>query len=715
MQRDKDLSDFPIQYIRGVGPQRAKLLKRLGITTVKDAFYYLPYRYEDRSNLKKISELRYGNIETIIGKIVSAEIIQLPKKNIKIFELILNDGSGLLKGKWFNQPFMKKILKVGQEIVLCGIVKRNPYWGFGFEMDNPEYEILDNTNEYEVQDMKSGDSSLIHTNRIVPVYKVTSGLSVRQMRTIMFNIVNSHIKDITDPIPEEILIRNNLSSLPESLASVHFPDIDIDLEIFNRGVSKYHRRLSFDELFMLELGLAMIKQGKVIEKGISFNPEGNLIKKLIDILPFRLTDSQKRVFNEILEDMKKPHPMNRLIQGDVGCGKTIVAIMAMAVAAECGYQSALMVPTEILAEQHYINIHNIIEELGLKICLLTGSINTLRTTRETLRNEIASGEIDIVVGTHAIIQESVVFKNLGLVVIDEQHRFGVMQRALLRKKGINPDVLVMTATPIPRTLALTLYGDLDYSVIDELPPDRLPVQTFLFSSRQKEPVYNKIKEEINKGRQVYVVYPIIEESEKTDLRSAIMGKNAFEKFFPDFRVGLIHGRIRTEEREMIMTSFKRREIDILVCTTVIEVGVDVPNASLMLIIHAERFGLSQLHQLRGRIGRGSYASSCLLIAYEPYGDEARRRLNIMVKNNDGFRIAEEDLDIRGPGEFFGTRQSGMPDLRIANIIRDAHLLNIARKEAFNLINKDPYLNNNPLLRNAVEKFWKGKIELFKTG
>ncbi|MGB9716134.1 MAG: ATP-dependent DNA helicase RecG [Thermodesulfovibrionales bacterium] len=712
MQRGKDLSEFHIQYIKGVGPKRAKLLNRLGINTVKDALYYLPYRYEDRSNLKKISELRYGNIETITGKVVSAEIIHTPRKDIKIFELVVNDGSGILKGKWFNQPFMKKNFRVGQEVILCGTVKANPYWGIGFEMDNPEYEILDDTHE---SGLKSGDDSFIHTNRIVPIYKVTSGLSVRQMRSIMFNIVHSYINDIIDPVPEEILIRNNLPSLSEVIANIHFPNNGSDIEALNRGSSRFHRRLSFDELFMLELGLARLKQGKIVERGIAFKPKGILIKKLIDILPFRLTESQKRVFNEILEDMKRPHPMNRLIQGDVGCGKTIVALMAMAVASECGYQSALMVPTEILAEQHYLNIYKIVQDLGLRICLLTGSTNTLRVTRDALRTKIASGEINIIVGTHALIQEGVIFKNLGLVVIDEQHRFGVMQRALLRKKGLNPDVLVMTATPIPRTLALTLYGDLDYSIIDEMPPNRVPVQTFLFSSKQKDAIYKKIREEINKGRQVYVVYPVIEESEKTDLRSAIMGKNAFEKLFPDLRVGLIHGRLKPEEREKIMTSFKSGEIDLLVCTTVIEVGVDVPNASLIIIIHAERFGLSQLHQLRGRVGRSSYASSCLLIAYEPYGDDARRRLNIMVKSNDGFRIAEEDLNIRGPGEFFGTKQSGMPDLRIANIVRDAPLLNIARKEAFTLIDKDPFLNNMPSLRNAVETFWKGKIELFKTG
>jgi len=697
MQRGKDLSDFPIQYIKGVGPQRARLLSRLGIKTVKDAFYYLPYRYEDRSSPKKISDLTYGRVETVSGKVVAAEVKTPPRGRIKVFELTINDGSGLLKGKWFNQPYMKNNFQTGQKVILYGAIRRDPYWGIGFEMINPEYEII------------TGDDSLIHMNRVVPVYRATSGISVRQIRSIMFNLIGSYIKDISDPVPEEILRRNSVPALPESLAGVHFPETGIDLEVLNKGMSDFHRRLSFDELFMLELGLAVMKRGHVLEKGIGFNPEGELLTCLIEMLPFTLTKAQERVFSEIITDMKRSYPMNRLIQGDVGCGKTILALMAMTVAVECGYQSALMVPTELLAEQHFINIYRMVEDLGLKICLLTGS------TKDRPIDEIARGEINIVVGTHALIQEGLTFKNLGLVVIDEQHRFGVMQRALLRKKAVNPDVLVMTATPIPRTLALTLYGDLDYSVIDELPPDRRPVQTLLFSSKEKDSIYRIIKNEVKAGRQVYVVYPVIEESEKTDLRSAIMGKSAFEKVFPEFRVGLIHGRMKAQEREEIMASFKSAKIDILVSTTVIEVGVDVPNATVMVIIHAERFGLSQLHQLRGRVGRGSQRSYCIMVAYEPIGEEARRRLDVMVKSSDGFRIAEEDLSIRGPGEFFGTRQSGMPDLKIANIVRDANLLYTARKEAFNLIERDPYLKGYPLLRASLEKFWEGRIELFKTG
>jgi ATP-dependent DNA helicase RecG len=693
----KDLSTLDIQYIKGVGPHRAKLLSRLGIKTARDAVYYLPYRYEDRSNVRKISDMVCGKAETVSGKIISAELIRLPGKNLRIFELTVSDGSAVLKCKWFNQPFMKRNFKQGLEVLLCGTAKLNAYRGSGLEMDNPEYEIIND-----------GEDSFVHMNRIVPVYRVTNGLSVRQMRSIMFSAIDTCIEDAADPVPVEILKKNSLPGLYESLFQIHFPAAGADIELLNRGASDFHKRLSFDELFMLELGLAVLKDGRVLERGISFDAEGALLKKLIGMLPFRLTPAQERVFNDILGDMKKPYPMNRLVQGDVGCGKTVVALMAMIVAAECGYQSALMAPTEILAEQHYINIYRLAEALGLKICLLTGS------QKDRPFERLASGEIDLAVGTHALIQERVAFKNLGLAVIDEQHRFGVMQRARLKNKALNPDILVMTATPIPRTLALTLYGDLDYSVIDELPPGRRPVTTLLFRSNQKDSIYKLMRDEIKEGRQVYVVYPVIEESEKTDLRPATLGKDAFKKVFPEFRIGLIHGGIKPQEREQIMESFKAGAIDILVCTTVIEVGVDVPNATVMIIIHAERFGLSQLHQLRGRIGRGPHRSYCVLVAYEPYGAEAGRRLDIMVKSRDGFRIAEEDLDIRGPGDFFGTRQSGMPDLRIANVLRDAPLLNEARREAFGIINRDPELTETPLLREFLERFWQGKIELFKT-
>ena len=700
----KNLSEFPVQYIKGVGPGRAKLLNTLGIKTAEDALYYLPYRYEDRKNIKKISALEYGRLETVIGKVIAAEVIKLPRRNIKLFELTVSDGSGIVKGKWFNQPFLKKNFKPGQEVILSGVVKRNPYQGIGFEFDNPEYEFV----------TEDGDA-FIHTARIVPIYRTTSGLSVRQLRTIMFNLINTCIKDVPDHIPEEILRRNNFHGLAESIFNSHFPESGIDIDSLNSCSSIYQKRLYFEELFKFELGLSVIKRGKEVERGIAFDCNGVLVRKFIDALKFKLTSAQQRVFEEILHDMRSQHPMNRLLQGDVGCGKTVIAVMAMLTAAECGYQSALMAPTEILAGQHYINIHKMIEDMGLKVCLMTGS---KKKEREALRCDIASGEIKIIIGTHALIQEGVEFKNLGIAIIDEQHRFGVMQRQLLRKKAVNPDVLVMTATPIPRTLSMTLYGDLNYSVIDELPPGRSPVVTRLFNAGQKEYIYRAIAEETKKGRQVYVVYPVIDETEKTSasggLKSAIIGREALEKIFPNLKVELIHGRLKPQERENVMASFKAGAINVLVSTTVIEVGVDVPNAAMMLIVHAERFGLSQLHQLRGRVGRGGSQSYCFLLMYEPVSEDARRRLDIMIKTNDGFKIAEEDLDIRGPGEFFGTRQAGMPDLKLANIVRDARLLDTARKEAFALIDKDSELNSFPELKKGLEMFWRGKIELFKT-
>lgn len=695
---DRDISEFPIQYIKGVGPNRARLLSRLNIKTVRDALYYLPYRYEDRRDIKKICRLTYGKLETATGRIISMDIIQPRRGGLKIFELVISDGSGVLKGKWFNQPFMKKYFKVGDEVILSGVVKANSYWGTGFEIDNPEYELIDDDTE-----------NLIHASRIVPVYRATSGMSVRMLRGVMFNVLNQCAENIRDTVPADILVKYDLPPLKDSIRNSHFPDPDTDIEGLNGGISAFQRRLSFDELLNLELGIAILKKGEVRRQGISFDAKGELLDRLIKQLPFSLTGAQKRVFNEIADDMKKPFPMNRLIQGDVGCGKTIIALMAMVTAVECGYQAAMMAPTEILASQHYINIHKLIESLGLKVCLLTGG------KKDRPVEDIASGKIDIVVGTHTVIQEGINFKRLGLAVIDEQHRFGVMQRALLRKKAKNPDVIVMTATPIPRTLAMTLYGDLDYSVIDELPPDRSPVTTRWYNDSQKKLIYKAIADEAHKGRQVYVVYPVIEGSESSDLKSAVNGKTAFEKMFPSFKVGLIHGKMKTADRENIMLSFKNGEIDILVSTTVIEVGVDVPNATMMLIIHAERFGLSQLHQLRGRVGRGGSRSYCVLLAYYPLSEDAKRRLDIMIKSSDGFRIAEEDLGIRGPGEFFGTRQSGMPDLKVANLMRDASLLATARKEAFDMIDRDPELKRSPELKNTLEKFWQGKIEIFRTG
>ncbi len=693
---DRDLPDHPVESITGIGPQRAKLFSRLGIRTIKDALYYLPYRYEDRTGLKTIADVRPGNVEIVQGRIVFANIIRTRIRKFQIFEIAINDNTGSLKAKWFNQTYMQKNLPVGQEVVLSGMVKKTGQ--SAFEMDSPEYEIVSDDTD-----------SFIHTKRIVPVYKLTGGISQKQFRKIMFIIVKEHASKIRDPLPASIIQKNNLAPLSASIQQLHFPEAGTALGPLNSGTSRYHQRLSFDELFFFELGLAALKRGARLNKGIEFKTKGVFRKRLMELLPFELTDAQKRTLEDITRDMRSASPMNRLLQGDVGCGKTIVALLAMLEAAESGYQAALMAPTEILAGQHYINMHGLLKALGLKTQLLTAGPGADRLA------DIASGETDIVIGTHALIQEGVKFRKLGLAVIDEQHKFGVMQRALLRKKGMKPDVLVMTATPIPRSLAMTLYGDMDCSIIDELPPGRKPVVTKLLEADQKKEIYELLRKEVEAGRQAYVVYPAIEESEKTDLKNAVQGKEGFEKVFPQYSIGLLHGRMSTGERERVMLLFKQGDIDILVSTTVIEVGVDVPEATIMLVVHAERFGLAQLHQLRGRVGRGAHRSLCILIAYKPYGEEARRRLHIMLRSNDGFRIAEEDLDIRGPGEFLGTRQAGMPDLKVANIIRDMKILEKAKTEAFALIEADPELGEFPSLKKTIDVFWKGKVDLFRAG
>ncbi len=684
-----------LQYIKGIGKERARILNRLGIRSLTDIFYYLPFRYEDRRFIKKISELRYDTPETVRARVISSNLVK--RKNISIFELGLSDGSGVLRAKWFNQPYLKNLFKNGQEVILYGIVKRDGYLGITYEMENPEYEIIDS------------DEETIHTGRIVPVYRLTRGITQKQLRRIIHSVLSEHIDSIHDYMPFRILEKLNMPPLREAIKYIHFPPPDADIELLNSSRSIYHRRLAFDELFLMQMGLFILKSSKMHERGISFNSEQRFINSLLGSLEFTLTDAQKRVLNEILEDMRKPYPMNRLLQGDVGSGKTVVALCAMLNAVECGYQACLMAPTEILAEQHFINIHRAVEKMGLRICLLSSGVS--KKPLEEIRN----GEMDIVVGTHALIQEDVVFRRLGLVVIDEQHRFGVMQRSILRSKGLNPDVLIMTATPIPRTLALTVYGDLDCSIIDEMPPNRKPVITKIMNQSQKKEIYNLILDEVKKGGQVYVVYPVIEESEELNLKSAINGRDSLQKIFPFLRIGLLHGRMKAEEKEDVMIRFKNKELDILVSTTVIEVGIDIPDATLMIIVHAERFGLSQLHQLRGRVGRGKRQSMCILLAYEPYTEDAKKRLEAMVKSNDGFFIAEQDLLIRGPGELTGTKQSGMPDFRIADIIRDADLVSLARRFAGELVGEDPQLSGYPQLRDALEDFWKGRIELLRTG
>lgn len=698
----RDLTS-PVQYLKGVGPHKAALLERLGIATIQDVLLTLPVRYEDRRSSAKIITLKPEQLYAVVGKVVVAETVQPSQRNrrLKMFQIAISDGSGVLKGKWFNQAFLQRVFKPGQTVVLYGTVRRD-YYGAGLEIMHPEYEILDDGDE-----SAEAGAEQIHTGRIVPIYRLTEGLSQKQMRSIAYAAVTLYGPMLPETLPQDMLLRHALPERKEAAIAVHFPPASALINDLNRSATPAHHRLSFDELITFQIGLATLKRHQEEEPGIACSAAGTLGKALTSSLPFQLTAAQLRVLSEIRKDMARPVPMHRLVQGDVGSGKTIVALLAMLDAVECGYQAALMAPTEILAEQHYLNIVRLVEPLGIRVALQTGS------TKKRDLEQIATGDSAIVIGTHALIQGNVSFKKLGLIVIDEQHRFGVMQRALLRKKGAQPDTLVMTATPIPRTLALTLYGDLDYSVIDELPPNRSPIRTSLLSERQKGQIYQKIENSLSKGNQVYVVYPLIEESEKMSLKDAISGAEALQKMFPHRTVGIVHGRLKAPERDTVMRDFKEKRIDILVSTTVIEVGVDVPNATLMIIIHAERFGFSQLHQLRGRVGRGSDQSHCILLAYG-HGDDARRRLTVMTETTDGFRIAEEDLELRGPGEFFGTRQSGLPDLKVANIVRDAKIVEITRREAFSLLELDPDLAGYPALRSATEQFWGKKLELFKT-
>lgn len=695
----------PIQYVKGVGPRLAKLFEKKGILTVEDALYFLPRSYEDRRDLKKISELKVGNRETGFGEILISGVVLYQNKRKRVFEAVVGDGSGTITLKWFrgNEKYLRERFRKGRKLIFSGDVR---WFNYQKEIHHPEVEMIEGDIERDSLNFK----------RIVPIYSETEGLHQRTLRRLMKTILDEYANELSSPIPPEIVERQDLIGFPEAFQRVHFPPDGESVEALNQQHSDGHRRIIFDEFFFLELGMAVKKRGVALETGISFKTNGVLPKKFLDQLSFKLTRAQERVLSEIKRDLERPHPMNRLVQGDVGSGKTVVALLACLYVIENGYQAAIMAPTEVLAEQHFFNLHRWVRPLGVNLALLTSSIKG--SEREVLYKGIREGEVQMIIGTHAIIQEAVDFHRLGLAIIDEQHKFGVVQRGLLRKKGENPDVLVMTATPIPRTLAMTLYGDLDVSIIDEMPPGRMPVETKVFMESARPKVYRMIEEEVNKGRQAFIVYPLVEESEKLDLKNATqMAEHLQKEIFPNFRIGLLHGKMKSHEKEAIMMEFKEGRTQILVATTVIEVGIDIPNASVMVVEHAERFGLSQLHQLRGRIGRGYYPSKCILLAQYRSSDEAKVRLRAMEKTTDGFKIAEEDLALRGPGEFFGIRQSGLPDFRIAHLIRDTPILMEARKEAFRLIDEDPELTHpsHSELKEALIRRWKGRLELAAIG
>jgi ATP-dependent DNA helicase RecG len=691
--------------VKGIGPKLAKLFEKKGILTVEDALYFLPRCYEDRRNLKKISELKPGRKETGFGDILLSGVAFYQNKRKRVFEAVVGDGSGTITLKWFrgNERYLRGRFKKGHKLIFSGEVK---WFNNQREIHHPDVEVVEEDIEKDYLNFK----------RIVPIYSETEGLYQRTLRRLMKTILDGYANELSSPIPSEILERQDLMDFSEAFRRVHFPPDGESFEVLNLQRSEGHRRIIFDEFFFLELGMALKKRGVTLEKGISFRTEGPLPQKLLNQLPFQLTRAQKKVLDEIKEDLGKPHPMNRLIQGDVGSGKTVVALLTCLYVIENGFQAAIMAPTEVLAEQHFLNFHRWLEPLRGKVVLLTSTIKS--SEREALYQKIRDGDVHLVIGTHAVIQEEVEFHRLGLAIIDEQHKFGVVQRGLLKKKGGNPDVLVMTATPIPRTLAMTIYGDLDVSIIDEMPPGRVPVETKVFSESARAKVYRIVEDEVNKGRQAFIIYPLVEESEKLDLKDATrMADHLQKEIFPRFRIGLLHGKMKSDEKEAIMTDFREGRIKILVATSVIEVGIDIPNASVMVVEHAERFGLSQLHQLRGRIGRGRFPSTCILLAQYRSSEESKVRLRAMERTNDGFKIAEEDLALRGPGEFFGIRQSGLPDFRVAHIIRDTPILIEARKEAYQLIQKDPRLihPSHTGLKDILKRRWKGRMELATIG
>jgi ATP-dependent DNA helicase RecG len=702
-----DILSQSMQFIKGVGPNRAQMLQRLGIATIGDALALLPRRYEDRTNLKPIRSLAVGMQETFEG-IIMVSGSSRTGRGRRLYEIIVGDATGTLRCVWFqfHETYMRQRYRTGQRVIVTGEIRINPYSGHRKEVHHPDLEIID-----------ADEREPLHVGRIVPVYPATEGLHQKTLRTVIKRIVDEFADQAPDCLPPALRERLHLLAVPQALREVHFPSAAADLEGLNHGSSEAHRRLVFEEFFLLELGLALRqRETSIEERAVTYRGTGILAERLRGQLPFKLTAAQERVLAEIIENMRRPHPMNRLLQGDVGSGKTIVALLAMLLAIESGFQAAIMAPTEILAEQHYLTMQRLVQTLGVRVTLLTSTIKGRR--RRELLGTIGAGDTDLVVGTHTLIQEEVEFKALGLAVIDEQHRFGVLQRATLKRKGYYPDVLVMTATPIPRTLAMTVYGDLDVSIIDELPPGRLPVITRLCYDSRRGESYDLIRGALRHGRQGYVVYPLIEESEKMDLRAATaMAEQLQHEVFPEFRIGLLHGRLKSDEKEQIMRDFSAGDLQVLVSTTVIEVGVDVPNASVMLVEHAERFGLAQLHQLRGRVGRSHHQAYCLLMANFPMSEEAKQRLQALTESHDGFVIAERDLDIRGPGEFLGTRQSGLPELRVAHLIRDQRILAEARREAFALVAGDPHLSlpEHAALRQALMNRWQQKFELMYVG
>ena len=652
----------------------------MGLRTIEDLLYRFPIRYEDRGTFQTIAALRPGVTASVIGDVVGCGIRPTRRPRFKIFELVVRDRTGALRAIWFNQPFLNDVFKPHQRVILYGKLELSSH---GLQLQNPQYEVLPQaaSDQADAGDTPLHDDDTLHTGRIVPIYEKTGTVTTKMQRVLVHHALAQLPDVLPDPLPADLRTRHHLVDRRTALGDAHFPPEQASLDELNAFRSPAQRRLIFEEFFLFQCGLVLRKRHASAE----MKPRPVIItdemrESARKVLPFRLTGDQKKVIAEIVGDMKRPHPMNRLLQGDVGSGKTIVALMAALVAMENGFQVAFMAPTEILAEQHYINIRRLLESSRFRMALLTGT--TPAKKRREMQAELAGGSLHLVVGTHALVEEPVEFRELGLAIIDEQHRFGVMQRAALRAKGMHPDILVMTATPIPRTLALTTYGDLDVSVMREMPPGRKPIKTIAKPESRRDEIYEFMRKELDLGRQAYVIYPLVEESAKVDLRAATeMADHLQQDVFPAYRVALLHGRMKPDDKDRVMQAFARGEFHILVSTTVVEVGVDVANASVMVVEHAERFGLSQLHQLRGRVGRAAHQSYCILLYQAPLSDAGRERLKALTDTTDGFEIAERDLALRGPGDFFGTRQSGMPTLRVGDLLRDHQLMEEARREA----------------------------------
>jgi ATP-dependent DNA helicase RecG len=697
-----------LMYLKGIGPHRAEILAKHGLRTFEDLLGYLPFRYEDRIHFAKIRDIVPGQVYTIRAQVLSGSLVRYTRARGGMYHLLVRDETGSLPCKFFHGHYLEKTFKAGQGLVLHGKADLDPVRPGRIEMINPTYELLGD---------KGADSTEV--GRIVPIYEAIGGIGSRTMRRIVYLALEKFSGSLPDPLPADILARYHFPSRREAVQFVHFPPATESVDALNSFRSAAHRRLIFEEFFFYQLSVAMRKKAAQQQTGIAFRVREPAIREAIKrVLPFKPTDAQKRALGEIALDLERGVPMNRLLQGDVGSGKTIVALESATIVIENGYQAALMAPTEILAVQHSLAAKKIFERSGYRVELLISGMKT--ADKKAALERVRSGAAQLVVGTHALLEPQVEFKRLGLVIVDEQHRFGVLQRKEIMEKGTAPDVLVMTATPIPRTLSLTLYGDLDISVIDQMPPGRMPIVTRVSSDGNLPGVWDFLRREMDAGRQAYVVYPVIEQSKSEEsqrsLKAAIV---EFERLrshiFPNRHVGLLHGRMKSEEKEAVMDGFRRHEIDVLVATTVIEVGVDVPNATVMVIEHANRFGLSQLHQLRGRIGRGGEKGTCILIAPKNPGEDAQVRLETMVRTTNGFEIAETDLKLRGPGEFFGTRQHGELGFHIANPVRDFELLEQARREALALVEPP---EAEPARRSLLAQLpveWQRRYQLASVG